>query len=163
MGKEEILSYVMNSPENTNPNVLGSMLDSLGGGIEMTTLFEDDINLKYHFQYTANAGYRLDNITLSMSEGYVKVTLDNIVMFGVITSEYNYQSSSFYLLIRATKSNYHLFSDENIFFNISCETGLDGDNSYLLYYFYSSSQQELPELQAYCQEPHHLKIEWFIV
>ena len=36
MGKEEILNYVMNSPENTNPNVLGSMLDgvdsSTGGG-----------------------------------------------------------------------------------------------------------------------------------
>ena len=31
MGKEEILSYVMNSPENTNPNVLGSMLDGMGG------------------------------------------------------------------------------------------------------------------------------------
>ena len=35
--KEEIFNYVMHSPENTNPAVLGSMLNSLeegGGGIE---------------------------------------------------------------------------------------------------------------------------------
>lgn len=34
--KDEIFDYVMHSPENTNPAVLGSMLNSLeeGGGIE---------------------------------------------------------------------------------------------------------------------------------
>jgi len=31
MDKNTILNYVMNSPENTNPNVLGSMLNGMGG------------------------------------------------------------------------------------------------------------------------------------
>ena len=31
MTKEQIIDYVMNSPANTNPNVLGSLLDGLGG------------------------------------------------------------------------------------------------------------------------------------
>lgn len=30
--KQEILEYVMNTPYNTNPNVLGPMLESMGGG-----------------------------------------------------------------------------------------------------------------------------------
>ncbi len=32
MDKDKILDYVMNSPANTNPNVLGSMLEGMGGG-----------------------------------------------------------------------------------------------------------------------------------
>lgn len=32
MDKEKILSYVMNSPSNTNPNVLRTLLDAEGGG-----------------------------------------------------------------------------------------------------------------------------------
>ena len=32
MDKEEIINYVMRSPENTNANVLRGMLDQLGGG-----------------------------------------------------------------------------------------------------------------------------------
>lgn len=162
MDKNTILNYVTETPGNTNRAILRSMLNSISSEVEMVTLFEEDINLEYYFQYTANAGYRLNNVTLSMSEGYIKVTLDDIVTFGVVTSEYNYQSSSFYLRFSATKSNYHLFSDENIF-SVGCETGLDGDSLYLFYYFRSSSEQDIPELQAYCQEPHHLKIEWFII
>ena len=32
MDKDKILDYVMNSPANTNPNVLGSMLEGMSGG-----------------------------------------------------------------------------------------------------------------------------------
>lgn len=35
MSKEQVMDYVMNSPANTNPNVLSGMLDSIanaGGG-----------------------------------------------------------------------------------------------------------------------------------
>ena len=31
MDKQQIIDYVMNSPANTNPNVLGTMLDGIGG------------------------------------------------------------------------------------------------------------------------------------
>lgn len=34
MTKEEIIQYVINSPENTNPNVLEGMLDEMGGSNE---------------------------------------------------------------------------------------------------------------------------------
>ena len=34
MTKEEIIEYIMNSPENTNPNVLKGMLDEMGGSSE---------------------------------------------------------------------------------------------------------------------------------
>ena len=52
MTKEEILDYVDNSPQNTNRNVLGSMLDQFtngsGGGIEfltipITNVFEQEV------------------------------------------------------------------------------------------------------------------------
>lgn len=32
MTKEEIINYILQSPENTNPNVLKDMIDDLGGG-----------------------------------------------------------------------------------------------------------------------------------
>ena len=35
MGKEEIISYVMETPGNTNPNVLRSLLDSDGGILDL--------------------------------------------------------------------------------------------------------------------------------
>lgn len=37
MNKEEIISYVMETPGNTNPNVLRSLLDSDGGGLPPVT------------------------------------------------------------------------------------------------------------------------------
>jgi len=37
MSKEEIINYVMNSPANTNPNVLGSMLDDNSDSGEWST------------------------------------------------------------------------------------------------------------------------------
>ena len=32
MEKQEVIDYVMNTPMNTNPRILGQMLDELGGG-----------------------------------------------------------------------------------------------------------------------------------
>jgi len=39
MSKEQVMDYVMNSPANTNPNVLSSLLDSVaqGGGTSLVT------------------------------------------------------------------------------------------------------------------------------
>lgn len=37
MTKEEIVQYVLNSPENTNPNVLNGMLEELSGGSQLPT------------------------------------------------------------------------------------------------------------------------------
>lgn len=43
MSKEQVMDYVMNSPANTNPNVLSGMLDSVaqgGGTVEVIKLGE---------------------------------------------------------------------------------------------------------------------------
>ena len=152
MGKEEILSYVMNSPENTNPNVLGSMLDSLGGGIEMITLFDDDdINSEYiASQYGPAYGRVYINIPVdTVDAGFILVTYEGDHYFGVI-------------------SNYHQLSvqdglpnSELPFVSISLAPYSFEDKNYM--FSIQSNESSSPELEAYCQEPHHLKVEWFII
>ena len=50
MDKQQIIDYVMNNPANTNPNVLGTMLDGVDGGaisaknpVKATLLFDEDV------------------------------------------------------------------------------------------------------------------------
>lgn len=47
MTKDEIIDYVLNSPENTNPNVLKGMLDQLdsGGGNEDFSIAEVQVQI----------------------------------------------------------------------------------------------------------------------
>jgi len=40
---DEIINYVFSSPENTNPNVLHSMLSSLSGGAAESSGSESDV------------------------------------------------------------------------------------------------------------------------
>lgn len=42
---DEIINYVFSSPENTNPNVLHSMLSSLSGGAAESSGSESDVQL----------------------------------------------------------------------------------------------------------------------
>lgn len=44
MNKEDIMNYVMNTPGNTNPNVLGPMLDELGDNRFIVTFTYDEPN-----------------------------------------------------------------------------------------------------------------------
>lgn len=44
MTKEEIIQYILNSPENTNSNVLRGMLDELDSGGGKSVTYIEDIN-----------------------------------------------------------------------------------------------------------------------
>lgn len=44
MTKDEIIDYVLNSPENTNPNILKGMLDQLDSGSGESVTYIEDIN-----------------------------------------------------------------------------------------------------------------------
>lgn len=46
MSKEDVINYVMTTPSNPNRAVLEGMLEGMNG-IEMVTLFDDDINFIY--------------------------------------------------------------------------------------------------------------------
>lgn len=56
--KEDIISYVMKTPENTNPNVLGNMLDDISGdSIDFGTMdFTRNGNRYVVLDYHANVG-----------------------------------------------------------------------------------------------------------
>lgn len=153
MNKQEVIDYVMNSPANTNPNVLGTMLDGAGSGaIEMETVFEDDdINLEYiTSQYGPAYGRAYINIPVdTVDAGFILVTYEGDHYFGII-------------------SNYHqlsvqdgLPSSELPFVSVGLSPYSFEDKNYMLEI--RSNESSSPELEAYCQEPHHLKVEWFII
>ena len=144
MANNDILQYLRETPHNTNVNVVKGMIgnESGGGAVEMETVFDEDIMLTYE----AN-GYSMPNGSYSgqspvINDGYLKITLDNFI-------------------IRALSENgggggqYQLF-DTAVLYTVSIGVGNE-----LGVIIYSPVSTTDPDLQTYCQEPHHLKIEWF--
>ena len=149
MDKQQIIDYVMNSPANTNKMVLSDMLDSMDGMVNMITLFDDDITCTYNAgsQYGPAYGIGFEDFTTSIDEsGVIRVTYENKSALGVYTNT-NFEATvlieeSPLYSIRIAK-----YSSPNSFnFKI---TALD--------------QEVESEFEAYCQESHHLKIEWFTI
>lgn len=62
MSKEQVMNYVMNSPANTNPNVLSGMLDSIAesGGTSLVTK-----TYTLSGQFNANSVYGGASVSLS--------------------------------------------------------------------------------------------------
>ena len=151
MDKQDIINYVLDTPTNTNPAVLSGMLDSLGGGIEMITLFDDDIP---SFTYTPGSqsgpAYGSYFGTLSnpvADSGIIRVTYENKSAFGLYTS-----SSGFSATINISESPVQSFQ-------INPYSSLNSFHCNIS----SLNPSVESEFEAYCQEPHHLKIEWFPV
>ena len=152
MGTQEVVDYVMETPHNTNRAVLESMLDSIsGGGIKMITLFDDDINSEYiTSQYGPAYGRAYINIPVdTVDAGFILVTYEGDHYFGIM-------------------SNYHQLSvqdglpnSELPFVKIGLSSYSFEDKNYT--FLIQSNESSSPELQAYCQESHHLKVEWFTI
>ena len=151
MGNKEILDYVRNTPGNTNPSVLKGMLDSMGDGIEMVTLFDDDINLEYNTsQYGPAYGETYVNISVdTIDAGFILIIYEGDHYFGIMT---NYHQLD---------AKYGLPSPELPFVSIDLSRYSFGDKNHR--FSIQSNKSSNPELEAYCQEPHHLKVEWFTV
>lgn len=150
MVNNDILQYLRKTPHNTNVNVVKGMLgnESGSGAVEMTTVFEDDISLTYTIgQFGPPNGYYEDNFTIQVTNGFFKLVYDNNnVLLGIIKEGAIINSSDdltdYDILI--SKSYY----DKDFYFSIS------GKNQ---------SDEEIEKIQAFCQTPHHLKIEYFAV
>ena len=73
MTNEEIIGYVMRTPENTNPNVLRDMLSSMvtpsGGGITEVT-YEEIYNLAASGSLTPGALYRITDFVTTVNGKY---------------------------------------------------------------------------------------------
>lgn len=150
--KKDIMNYVLNTPTNTNPAVLSSMLDSIGSGssIEMVTLFDDDIVLTYTAgtQYGPPIGQTSGTISAIPGNGFMKITYEDFSLFITVTD------GSF--------SMSKLISDSKLSFIRSFTiSSYSSENSYI-FRINGDSGKDV-ELEAYCQEPHHLKIEWFVL
>ena len=156
MDKDTILNYVTETPGNTNRAVLKSMLDSLDGGIEMVTLFDDDISTTDYMpgtQYGPASATGFEYLSKTATEGgIVRVTYEGKSDFGIyrIASTESVFALSINLTINdAPVSMFRLsnYSSPNSFtFNLT-----------------SLNPNVESEFEAYCQEPHHLKVEWFTV
>lgn len=155
MGNKEILDYVRNTPGNTNPSVLKGMLDSLGG-IDMTILFDGDLT---GFSYSASTQYgpataqlpgsnRPIIPTSTVGNGILKITYDGVSKFTILDgSQYAITFSEFDSSRPVGYVNIGSYYDpkDSITINMQGRSGQDA------------------EFEAYCQEPHHLKVEWFTV
>ena len=145
MDKQQIIDYVMNSPANTNKMVLSDMLDGVGGGgIEIETVFEDDIMLTYEANGYSTPQGSYSGQPLLINDGYLKITLDNVIIRG--TSE-----------ISGGSGKYQLFDTAGlypIYIGVGDALGVG---------IMSPESSTDPNLQAYCQTPHHLKIERFTI
>jgi len=149
MDKQQIIDYVMNNPANTNPNVLGTMLDSMDGMVNMVTIFDDDITCTYHAgsQYGPAYGDEFEDFTTAIDEsGIIRVTYENKSALGVYTNT-NFEAT--------------VSIEESPLYSIRIAK-YSSPNSF--YFRTTALNQEVEsEFEAYCQEPHHLKIEWFTI
>ena len=151
--KQEIINYVMHTPNNTNPSVLESMLNSMNGVVNMVTLFDDDIS---GFTYTPSSQYGpatagLNNTiipTSTVEEGFLKVTYEKVSNFVVFNKD------SYNLTLR--------YSDSNLPFSIVKINSYHDPVDSVIIQIIGLSEKDV-ELEAYSQEPHHLKVEWFTI
>ena len=155
MGTQEVVDYVMNSPHNTNRAVLESMLDSVSsGGVEMVTLFDDDIsttNYSPSTQYGHAHGDGFGVFSNSAAEdGLIKITYENKNAFGIYTKTSS--GAGFNFTVHMNDMELPLSG-----FTLSDYSSL---NSF--YFAIYGARDKDAEFEAYCQEPHHLKVEWFI-
>ena len=155
MDKQDIINYVLETPTNTNPAVLSGMLDSLSGGIEMVTLFDDDIsitNSSPSSQYAPASATGFGVFSNSAAEnGIVKITYEGKNMFGIYTKISG--GAGFNLSVTINNMESPLSG-----FQLSDYSSL---NSF--YFTIYGVRNQDTEFEAYCQEPHHLKVEWFTV
>ena len=154
MEKQDIINYVLETPSNTNPAVLSGMLDSLAGGVEMVTLFDDDISTTSYVpssQYAPANATGFSEFLSSAEDGIVKVTYEGKNAFGIYTKSSAEAGFSLRVTINDVESPLSGFQ-------------LSDYSSLNSFYFtiYGVRNQDT-EFEAYCQEPHHLKVEWFTV
>ena len=69
MDKQQIIDYVMNSPANTNPNVLGTMLDGIGGDKNIHSVEVANLNA---YRASSNEAYEVtsDKTFAELMEAY---------------------------------------------------------------------------------------------
>lgn len=173
MANNDILQYLRKTPHNTNVNVVKGMIGngSGSGAIEMETIFDEDIT----FTYQTGSQYRATNVnwykddTISMLEGYLKITLDDIEARGVSIVSYVYINNEYveFVAFNIILNRYNLFLDDQRY-TISIQYGNTqiGQNQYtdrISVYIYGFTSEDDSNLQTYCQTPHHLKIEYFAV
>ena len=155
MEKQDIINYVLETPTNTNPAVLSGMLDSLGGVIEMITLFDDDISITNSVpssQYAPATASGFGVFSNSAAEsGIVKITYEGKNAFGIYTKSSGEAGFGLNVTINNMESPLSSF--------------LLGDYSSLNSFYFTiyGVRNQDTEFEAYCQEPHHLKVEWFTV
>lgn len=155
MANKDILQYLRKTPHNTNVNVVKGMIgnESGSGAIEMETVFDEDISLTYNGvgYSTVTASYTNNNNGIPSYNGYLKASLDDIIIPGISSSMGFNTSNSFNL---GNGSNQYYIRIDNL-----CETG--GAYNHFTVEISIFMDTDDPDLQAYCQTPHHLKIELF--
>lgn len=156
MANNDILQYLRETPHNTNVNVVKGMIgnESGSGAIEMETVFDGDITFTYEdseYNYTTATCSLTPNLTLP-KEGYIKATLDDRVASGAI--RFNFPNNYYFNAYNTSK----LFTSDDYF-----ETGINYAPNSMFISITDYTYDSTPDLQAYCQTPHHLKIEWFTI
>ena len=157
MANNDILQYLRKTPHNTNVNVVKGMIgnESGGGAIEMTTVFDEDITFTDYVpgsQYGsahASGFYELPFSTIE--KGILKCTYENFNFFIIYTPGAG----------SGRNQGFGSSSDDDT----PCGTisiGQYNEHSFNCVIYPKGPDVE-SEFEAYCQTPHHLKIEWFIV
>ena len=172
MANKDILQYLRETPHNTNVNVVKGMIGSGSGSgaIEMETVFEDDITFTYQKgQYSATSVSWYEDDTISMLEGYLKITLDDTILLGTSSLQQTWMEDEYVETTGFSSSlnHYDLFSNEK-FYTISISysftnIGPDEFGYRISAYIMGVTSEDDSDLQAYCQTLHHLKIEWFTI
>ena len=126
--KEEIISYVMNSPQNTNPNVLKSMMGNMSGGesntIQLKTIFNGELT-------PDNNSYVY--ITLDEAD-YFDVLENHIYVFQIKESTNDpiytgFSTISYYAEGQYGDPNYYAFSSDTLYIRIQLQNSTNIINS----------------------------------
>ena len=125
MGKEQVMDYVMNSPENTNPAILGNMLDSMDGGSKVSDIFV--VSGEATSPGTQQNPTILSNVSHTREEIYQAFIDGKMIFFNIHTMppRYGVQVNTLYLTYIRDDYNMHFntpgHKDELITINNSGE------------------------------------------
>ena len=77
MSKQKVIDYVLETPNNTNPAILGQFLDEMGGGEEVSI---DSLSITENGTYTAQTGHAYSPVTVDVPSGECPFQIANVTI-----------------------------------------------------------------------------------
>ena len=139
MNKNEIIDYIMNTPENTNPNILKNMLDEIGDeSSEEKILYEGDINISSNSYTTVDLSSDYISLKSNNIHPVLKIYLDDMVTYITIYGIEKTGTMQGYPTEIINSNNNFMFR----IFTVGQSKPTEGRSIEFRYYYYEGSEKQ---------------------